>query len=160
MRARNDVGQRFVLQDDGTVHWEAAPVNHQPGRIVSPYLDPVFIEPGDYHATYAGHRGISVFRSHKLLVLWTLLEHPDIRLPRYYRVRCYSPRIVAPATGDLVREVSAVLNQRIRRDRIPVTSLAGISAQIEVRTVTMDREQRDLAEVNQYSVVARVRGRA
>lgn len=151
--------KKLHVQDDGTTRWEAVPAP-EARRIVSAYLEPILVEPGIYTALYVGHRGIDVFRFRKLLILWRLAEHPDIQLPRYYRVHCYSPRIIAGAASDLVREASAVLNQRIRRDRIPVASLAGIPAEVQVRTVTVDREQRDLAEVNRYSVISFVKGRA
>ena len=151
--------EMLQIHADGMTAWATTPAP-KPARVISAYLDPVLVEPGSYTALYAGHRGLEVFRSRKLQVLWQLTEHPDLCLPRYYRVACYKPRIIAPASSDIMREVSAVLGPRIRRDQIPVASLGGIPARVIVETVTVDHHQRELAEVNRYSIIRSVEGPA
>jgi hypothetical protein len=110
---------------------------------------------------YADHVGYQIFRTCKLRVSFKLLEHPEIVLHRWYRVNTFKGRVSTRyPTSDLVRELSAVLGTRIRCDRIPVTLLANTPVQVEVKTVQQDHRQISLAPVNQYSVIARVRGKA
>jgi hypothetical protein len=117
------------------------------------------LKPGTYSAIYVAHQGMHVFRSPKLRVDFRLLEHLGLVLPRWYHVTGYKHRVSAPVHSDLVREVSAVLNVRVRHDRIPVASLAEIPVRVTVATVKRDQRQNELAEVNQYSVISRVDGR-
>ena len=119
-----------------------------------------FVVPGNYTAVYAGHQGLMIYRTPKVRVSFRLMEHPGIVLDRWYRVEGYRNRIKTRASSDLVREVSAGLNRRVRRDRIPVGELAGIIVRVRVRTVTMDHRQRELHLVNQYSVIEAVEGQA
>jgi hypothetical protein len=119
----------------------------------------VLVNPGDYTAVYVSHAGMHFFKGSKLKVNFRLFEHPDLVLPRWYRVTNYKGgRISAPVHSDLVREVSAALNQRLRHDRIPVGSLAGVLVRVKVKTVTTDREQGSISAVNRYSVISRLEG--
>ena len=118
----------------------------------------VLVQPGDYTAVYVSHVVMHIFRGPKLKVMFRLLEHPDLVLPRWYRVAALKGRVSAPLHSDLVREVSAALNQRVRHDRIPVASLANVPVRVKVRTVTTDREQSAISAVNQYSVISRLEG--
>lgn len=119
--------------------------------------DPPRVLPGNYTALYVSHKGMTVFRTPKVCVYFRLLEHPEIVLRRWYRVSDHRDgRVRAPGSSDIVREISAVLGQRVRADRIPVASLAGVMVRIEVKTVTADGKQRALAAVNQYSCIERV----
>lgn len=141
--------------DDGNTRWDRAP---KP-QAVPLHPEPALVEPGEYQAVYIGHRGLSMYRGRKLVVWWRILEHAEILLPRYYRVLTYQPRISAPASSDIMREVAAALGRRIRRDQIPVASLAEAPpVRVDVRTVVRDRSQRDLPEVCTYSVISRVIG--
>jgi hypothetical protein len=119
------------------------------------------IEPGDYDVVYERHAGVTMFeRATKVRVYFRLLAHPGITLERWYPVQSYKGRISAPAHSDIVRELSVVLNQRVRHDRIPVASLANHVIVAEVKTVTHDRRQRALDPINQYSVISRLKGKA
>lgn len=120
----------------------------------------VLVAPGNYTAVYVGHVGMFVFRGAKLKVMFRLYEHPDLVLPRWYRVTTCKGRVSAPVHSDLVREVSAALNQRVRHDRIPVASLENIPVRVLVRTVEKDREQNQINPVNAYSVVSKLEGKA
>jgi len=151
-------GENFKLLDDGTVRWEPRP--EQDAQIIPLHPENHLVKPGEYQALCIGHRGIDIFRARKVVVWWKLLEHPEILLPRYYRVTSYRPRVCAPSGSDIARDVAAALGRRVRRDQIPVSSLTGIYVRVEVRTVTADREQRKLPEVCTYSVIDRVIGPA
>lgn len=115
------------------------------------------INPGQYHGTYVSHAGAIVFRRPKLRVLFRLFEYPELVLPRWYRVTSYDgARISAPMHSDLVREVSEVLGLRVRPDRVPVASMAGIQVSLLVRTVAADKDDNALAQVNCYEIISRV----
>jgi hypothetical protein len=121
---------------------------------------PALITPGPYGAVYVRHAGCFIFRTAKLRADFRLLEHPEIVLSRWYRAADFrGGRVRAPHHSDLVRELSAVLGQRVRHDRIPLSLLQGIYVRAEVRTVTSDRRQHELAEINQYSIIERLIGR-
>lgn len=121
---------------------------------------PVILQPGAYTAIYTGHRGMVIFKTPKLEVQFRLLEHPDIVLSRWYRVTAYKGRISAPVQSDLVREIQATLNRRVRHDRIPLDLLKTIPVSVEVKLVTTDKQQEELAPINTYNVIARVKGPA
>lgn len=118
----------------------------------------VLVRPGIYHAVYEGHLGVDIFKTKKLKVLFRLIEHAELVLPRWYRVPGYKPRVSARARSDIVREFSAVLGRRIRHDRIPLEALANVVIIVEVKTVTRDQRQKELVAVNQYSVIASLKG--
>ncbi len=120
----------------------------------------VLLKPGVYTGLYVRHEGRHVFQRLKLEVLFRLMEHPDLVLPRWYHVTHYKGRVSAPKHSDLVRELSAVLGQRVRHDRISVASIANIIVDVEVSTVKRDSRPQPLDPVNQYSVISRVMGRA
>lgn len=121
----------------------------------------ILVEPGEYLARYVRHERVPMFKTSKLRVIFRLEDDRPVLLPSWYRVAAgKGGRIAAPAHSDLVREINAVLGRRVRHDRIPISDLAGILVRLEVRTVTHDQRQRPLATVNQYSVIARLEGRA
>lgn len=121
----------------------------------------LLLRPGRYTAVYESHRGLYTFmKVPKLVVMFRLIDHAELVLPRWYRVTGFRGRVSAPAHSDLVREISAVLLQRVRHDRIPISSLANVPVYITAKTVTEDAKQRPLAEVNQYSVIESLDGRA
>jgi hypothetical protein len=122
-----------------------------------PHDELVRVAAGNYSATYVRHVGMTVFRTAKLRVDFRLLAHPDLIVSRWYRVQDYrGGRIQAVRHGDLVRELSAVLGRRVRRDRIPVGDLKNVIVRAEVRDVIEDRKQDVLADVNRYSVISRL----
>lgn len=115
------------------------------------------VSPGEYLACYSRHAGTVVFGSPKLRLDMRLVEHPDIVLSRWYRVQdSRGGRIRASRHSDLVRELSAVLGMRVRADRVPVTQLKGLVVRIDVQTIMTDYRQQRLADVNQYSGIARL----
>jgi len=122
---------------------------------------PALISEGDYQAIYKTHKGVSVFGTAKLCVWMRILEHPDIVLQRWYRIQDYrGGRVRAGQHSDLVRELSAVLDRRVRPDRIPITSLADKIVRVSVSTVMRDGSQNELAKVNRYSVISKLIGAA
>jgi hypothetical protein len=117
----------------------------------------LLVKPGDYAAVYVRHQGANLFGTVKLRVDFRLVDHLDLVLPRWYRVQNYAGgRIRAGRHSDIVRELSAALNRRLRCDRIPVGELANKIVSVRVRTVTKDARQGDLAGVNRYSVIDKV----
>ena len=125
-----------------------------------PGEDLVRVPRGEYQANYVRHVGIIVFRSPKLRVDFRLLAHPELIVPRWYRVvhDYRGGRVRAGHHSDIVRELSAVLGRRVRSDRIPVSALENIVVRVEVRDVSSDRKQDNLAEMNRYSVISRLIG--
>jgi hypothetical protein len=122
--------------------------------------DLVRLAPGEYLAVYAGCVSVRVFKTVKVRVDFRLLAHPELILPRWYRViDSRGGRVRAPRHGDLVREISAVLGRRIRCDRVPVSALESVVVRAEVRDVIADRKQDRLAPMNVYSVIGRLAGR-
>lgn len=120
-------------------------------------IELVCIAPGEYDTVYVRHAGVTVFRTAKVRVDFRLLAHPGLLLSRWYRVQDFrAGRIRAGRHSDMVRELSAVLGQRLRHDRIPVGSLVGKVVRAHVCTVTVDSRQRQLAEVNRYSIIDRL----
>lgn len=131
--------------------------------VLNDYREPsdelVCLPDGEYEATYVGHRCVFVFRVWKVRVDFRLLARPGITLARWYRATVSRSRISAIGTSsDLVRELSAVVGKRVRRDRIPVGEFANHAVRVQVKTVTTDRNQRELAKVNKYSVIECVLG--
>jgi hypothetical protein len=124
------------------------------------------IEPGVYQACYLSHHDFRVLGrgrapTLKVAAEFQLIDRPAIVLTRWYRVKGrVGGRYHAGAHSDLVREVSAALNQRVRANRVPISSLKGLVLMVEVRDVERDHRQRDLAAVNRYSVIARIVGPA
>jgi len=118
------------------------------------------VKPGTYTAMYVRHEPVHVFKGCKVKVLFQLMEHLDVILPRWYRVTSYKGRIAAPARSQIVREITDALGTRIRNDRIPVGALKDLILSVEVSTVTTDSMQEPLSELNQYEVVSRIRGKA
>jgi hypothetical protein len=119
--------------------------------------DLVRVAPGLYDVTYVAHRGLTVFRTAKVRVDFQLIAHPDLIVPRWYRVNDYrGSRIRAGRHSDILRELSAILNTRLRHDRVAVASLKGLVVLAHVRDVTSDRKQNPLAPVNRYSVIERL----
>jgi len=121
---------------------------------------PALLNAGTYSAIYIAHRGMMAFRTPKLEMQFRLFEHPDIVLSRWYRVTGYKNRISAPIQSDLVREIQAALNRRIRLDRIPLELLKDKPVIVDVKVVTIDKTQHELAPVNRYNVIERIRGPA
>jgi hypothetical protein len=119
------------------------------------------LRPGKYTALYERHQGMNKYKTPKVRVDFRLLEHPGLVLSRWYRVSEYrGGRISAPHHSAIMRETCAVLGTRHRHDRIPIASLRDIQVSVEVGDVVMDGEQHELADVNRYSVIKRVLGRA
>jgi hypothetical protein len=126
-----------------------------------PEDDLVRVRPGEYMAIYVRHAGLVVFRTEKVRVDFRLAVHPDLILSRWYRVLSWrGGRVRAGRHSDIVRELSAVLNHRVRHDRIPVSALENVYVQVKVRDVVTDRKQDGLADVNRYSVISRLLARA
>jgi len=117
----------------------------------------ILLDPDDYDVIYQAHKGVSVFRGAKVRIDFQLMAHPDLILPRWYRVQDHrGGRIRAGRHSDIVRELSAALGRRIRHDRIPVGDLAGKVLRARVDTVKTDSRQQPLAQVNYYSVVTKL----
>jgi hypothetical protein len=123
---------------------------------------PILVEPGEHLAIYIRHERESMFQGTKLRVIFRLQDDRPILLSRWYPVVAgKGGRIAARPHSDIVREIQAVLGRRVRRyDRLEISELAGLVVRVDVRTVTVDQRQRPLAPVNQYSVIARLEGRA
>jgi hypothetical protein len=115
---------------------------------------------GEYNAVHVRHFGKVVFRVPKVCVLFRLVEHPDIILPRWYCVSQCRGRIRTGPHSDLVRELSAILGRRVRADRIPLELFERIFVTVEVRDVVEDRKQNRVDPVNRYSVIGRIVARA
>lgn len=125
-----------------------------------PDEDIVRLSPGEYAAVYVGHTSMIVFRSPKVRVDFHPLDHPELILSRWYRVKDYrGGRLKAGRHSDIVRELSAVLGRRVRCDRITIGALENMVVRVEIRDVIEDRKQDKLAEVNRYSVISRLVGR-
>jgi hypothetical protein len=126
-------------------------------------LQLALIEPGEYEAVYVGHAcysGIFGKTQQKIRVDFRLLAHPGVTLSRWYRAQHSRGRISAFNSSDIVRELSVVLGYRVRRDRVAVASLANIVARVKVHTVTRNRDQKRLHDINQYSVISELLGKA
>jgi len=119
------------------------------------------VKPGEYLAAYIRHvpyRRMFGTAQQKLRYDFKLLESPGITLSRWYRVVQSRGRITASNSSDIVRELSVVLGQRFRRDRIPVEGLTNKIVRVRVETVTKNRNQKNLHSINQYSVIAELLG--
>jgi hypothetical protein len=119
-------------------------------------LDLVCIKPDDYDSVYVRHVCLRIFRASKVRVDFRLLAHPGITLSRWYRAEHSRGRISAGKSSDIVRELSAVLGRRVRRDRIPLSDLAESVVRVSVVTVTSDSRQHELAPINRYSVISKL----
>jgi hypothetical protein len=88
--------------------------------------------------------------------------HFEKILERWYNVHSLigAPRpqgmFVAGWSSDLFREYLVVAGKPKRRDRLSLSKLMGELLLGEVHTVTTDRCQRKLHQVQQYSVVRRL----
>jgi hypothetical protein len=126
----------------------------------------VRVSPGVYTVVYERHQGFRIFGrphtpTHKVRIDFRLTEHPELIVPRWYRVKSFRPWISAGPSSDIVRELCVVLSRRVKRlDRIPVSLLQGILATAIVKDVVTDHRQHELAAINRYSVIERLVGRA
>lgn len=127
---------------------------------------PACITEGRYHAVGSRSHLRRMFRTGKLWVEFTVLvpngsERPDrVRLFRYYNVRIGADgRSHGRHSGDYFREWTLVANRRPSRgDRMSAAVFKGALVEVEVCTVTHDRQQRELNRHAQYSKIARVIG--
>lgn len=119
---------------------------------------------GWYCAKFLGWDTRLMFKQPKVFLKFEIVEHGEyfdkgIQLLRPYRVRrAEKPigehgRFVLHAGGDLYRMLVRVLDVRLRTDRITLRPLRHLPLRILTRTVTMDRDHRDLSELAQYSIV-------
>jgi hypothetical protein len=137
----------------------ATPDNVIPLAALTHSDDQPLVAPGTYAAIYVGHYCAVVFKNAatKVCLRMRLVEHADVVLERWYRVSDYAGgRIKANRSSDIVRELRDVLGRAVRHDRIPITALRGIYVFVDVRTVTVDRDQREITENNRYSVISRL----
>jgi hypothetical protein len=125
---------------------------------------PPLLEPGIYQATGGKARVATLFRTLKLCVAWCVLMpdllhgHQRVTLTRYYNIkRGPGRRWRAGASSHYIREWTLVTGRRPSRgDPLSPAVFRGVLAEIEVRTVTSDSRQHDLAVPARYSVVARI----
>ena len=149
------------------------PNDSAPLRVVQPPNDDFAIQieghrelvpNGWYEAKFCGHDTALMFKQPKVFLRFEIVQQGEffdkgIRLARPYRVRRVAPpagpngKFVLDAGGDLYRMLLRVLDVKQRRDRISLLALKHLPLKIRTRTVTKDREQRDLPSLAQYSVV-------
>jgi hypothetical protein len=119
------------------------------------------VKPGEYLAAYIRHvpfRRMFGTAQQKLRFDFRLLESPGITLSRWYRVEQSRGRISASNSSDIVRELSIVSGQRLRRTRIPVECLINKIVRVKVDTVVRNRNQKNLHTINQYSTISELLG--
>ncbi len=126
------------------------------------------LKPGRYELCYEFHEAVQLFRQPKLVIWFRVLdmgEHFGKFIPRYYNIKRTIGKkgrggmFKAGRSSNFVREYARLFPNRISRlDRIPMEPFKGKRLIAEVRTVTRDREQEDLAASLHYSVVDRLLG--
>lgn len=117
------------------------------------------VEPGRYEVTYVRHTVVPIYEQRKLRIDFQLLAHPNLVIPRWYRVPHAGRRISAGRSSHLMRDMQAALIRRFRPDRIPISELKGILLLAAVRDVVIDNRQRPLVTINVYSVIDQILGR-
>jgi hypothetical protein len=120
------------------------------------------VTPGEYSALYLRHVRMEYRRSVRVRVDFQLLAHPGLTVSRYYPVdSCRGGLIRAKACSDLVRELQVVAGHHLRGDRIYLAGiLKGVQLQVLVVDVVKDADNQPLSEVNIYSKVRKIVGRA
>lgn len=132
-----------------------------PSEAVSQSDNLVRVEPGLYVVTYVRHVRAMLFGKAKksipkVRIDFRLAAHPDLIVPRWYRVHSHERgRIMAGTRSDIVRELQAALGKRIRTDliQLSITELKGKYITVVIRDTKTDARQRKLAAINYYSVI-------
>ncbi len=122
-----------------------------------------FIPTGVYQVAYARHLHRAIYRRPQIYVLFSVVTPgPAFRvmLPRYYSVNSvHGKRAVTASVGrgsDLYRDLCRVGRQPRDPKRVDPASFADLILDVQVVTVSSDREQRELPEGARYSKVGRI----
>ena len=123
------------------------------------------VAPGDYTMTYVKHHFQIMWGRGVLMVTFTIIDlgkHFETRLVRHYNCRRTAQRkIKARPSSALQREFTACTGiRRQPRGEIPITALKDVPVIAKVSTVKKDHRQNELHELNRYSKVECLKGRA
>lgn len=132
---------------------------------------PALIEPGEYELRFDHYETLILFGRAQKLVLWftvvTMGPYFDtVRLPRFYNVTRIigrpgrNGRFKVGFRSEFLREFCTLFPVKLpaRLDRIPMSLYSNAIIVGRVRTVTKDREQRDIPEPLKYSVIEELTG--
>jgi hypothetical protein len=120
------------------------------------------VPPGTYKARFIGHATAMMFaRAKKVCLEFEICEGPfmGVRLHRYFRAAALlgktgrKGKFKLRAGGDLYRMMARLQDVRSRPDRISFSFLRSMLLDIKVRTVTHDRNGRELAPGTEYSTI-------
>ena len=129
-------------------------------RIVFDLDGPPLIPAAKYELAYRRHVYTSMFKGrNKLEIVFAIVAQGpyfETEVSRYYNIRKIGRNYRPPKSGDLQREMIAVLGKTNLKLGIPWEMLKTCVIEGEIVTVTKDAQGRELAEENQYSKVARL----
>lgn len=127
-----------------------------------------YVEPGVYKLAYVRHETARLFRQTKLVIWFRIVDMGEDfgrTIPRYYNVKRFRGKtgkngaFVAGRSSDFIREYARLFPNPIHRlDRVAMEPFKKNILVGNARTVTKDREQRDLAKTLRYSVVGSLTG--
>lgn len=140
---------------------EPIPLNRRRRELPIIVEDPFPLLPeGEYTLAYVRHEYTAMFKGRtKLVVVFRVVdmgEHFGTLLRRYYNVRKVGKRYHVGASTDLAREMAALFGKGATRRGTDFGQIASALIVGEVATVTVDANNRRLADVNRYSRVARL----
>jgi len=123
------------------------------------------VPPGDYTMVYVKHHYQIMWGRGVLMVTMRILdfgEHFGTRLVRHYNCRRTAQRkLTARPSSALQREFTACTGiKRRHRGEIQISALRDIPVIGKVSTVTKDHRQNALHELNRYSKIECLKGRA
>ncbi len=125
-------------------------------------IDDGAIPPGEYKLAYCDYRTAMAFGQDRVVVRFKVIEpakHFGHELERWYRVKRIRSkpkkygRFDVGRRSDLYREWTQLFGEPLRGDRISYSKLKHHVVIANVRTVVLDKEQKELSEEMQYSVI-------
>ncbi len=124
---------------------------------------PPVIPPGEYDLRFAFYETRTMFRNSPKVIAWfDVLDYGSYfgtRLARYYNAERLTGKSAKNGAfkvrprSDLMREYVILLNERCRRDRVPLSRYENVIITGRVETVATDSSQRPLPVLLQYSVI-------
>ena len=128
--------------------------------------DLALVPDGEYELCYQYHETWKYQGKYPKVVFWfkivSIGEHFEKLLPRYFNVRriigkpSKNGRFVPGRSSDFLLEYCNLFPRRFSRlDRIPLSLLENELILATTRTVTTNREQRNLPDLLKYSVIDR-----
>lgn len=128
---------------------------------------PALVPPGRYTVKFSHWSTFMPFPKRTKLALYcAICDFGDAfgtLVPRFYNVRAKGKlgkngSFTAAWGSQLLKDYAAICGMAKRNDRIALTRYRNLILSVDIETVKIGREQRDLPTALQYSVIRKIRG--